>query len=143
MSLVIGALTERVIAAAIVVHRRLGPGLLESAYEAVLEYELRRHGLHVQRQVPVALHYDELRIETAYRIDLLVNECVVLEVKSVERLHPIHEVQLLTYLRLARRPVGLLLNFNELRLTDGLKRKINWSVEAAPPPQAALRGPPA
>ena len=118
-------LTKQIIAAAMIVHTRLGPGLLESAYEAVLAYELRQRSLRVDRQVAVALDYDALHVDTAYRLDLVVNGEVVVEVKSVERLHMIHEVQLLTYLRLAGLPLGLLMNFNTLHLRDGLRRKVN------------------
>jgi GxxExxY protein len=118
------ALTERIIGAAIAVHRALGQGLLESAYEHCLLLELEAGGLAVRRQVPVDLVYREHRVEGAYRIDLLVEEVVVVEVKAVERMLPLHGSQVLTYVRLAGCKVGLLLNFNVDRLADGMKRVV-------------------
>lgn len=116
------ALTEWIIGAAIAVHRALGPGLLESAYEHCLHLELEALGLAVRRQVPVDLEYRGHRVEGAYRIDLLVEEAVVVEVKAIERMLPLHAAQVLTYVRLAGHKVGLLLNFNVARLADGMKR---------------------
>ncbi|HET6573782.1 MAG TPA: GxxExxY protein [Fimbriiglobus sp.] len=118
----LNALSETVIGAAIVVHRELGPGLLESAYEACLEYELLERGLKVNRQHPLPVKYRGALVECGYRIDLLVNDLVILELKAVERLEKIHEAQLHTYLRLTNLNLGLLLNFNVVRLTDGIKR---------------------
>jgi len=117
-------LTERVIGAAIAVHRALGPGLLESAYEHCLLLELEAREMAVRRQVPVDLAYRGQVVAGAYRIDLLVEEAVVVEVKAVERMLPLHASQVLTYVRLAGHKVGLLLNFNVDRLADGMKRVV-------------------
>jgi GxxExxY protein len=107
------------------VHSTLGPGLLESAYEMCLVYELRKRGLQVLSQVPLPVVYDGVNIEAGYRIDLLVNDIVIVEVKAVAKLVPIHEAQLLSYLKLSRRKVGLLMNFNEIHLRDGIRRLAN------------------
>jgi GxxExxY protein len=107
------------------VHSRLGPGLLESAYQACLAHELRQRGLTVGVQVGLPVEYDGLRIESGYRIDLLVENAVVVELKAVEAIHPIHRAQLLSYLRLSRNRVGLLINFNVKHLRDGIVRLIN------------------
>ncbi|HEX2718087.1 MAG TPA: GxxExxY protein [Gemmatimonadaceae bacterium] len=115
-------LTAQIIGAAIKVHRRLGPGLLESTYEQCLTWELVRRRLRIKRQVPVTLAYDGFVVSDAYRLDLLVEERVVVEVKAVEKLNSVHHAQLLTYLKLSGYPVGLLLNFHELVLRDGIKR---------------------
>jgi len=115
-------ITQAIIGAAIDVHRELGPGLLESAYEACLAYELLQRGLHVERQKELPLHYRDVTLDCAYRIDLLVQDAVVVEVKSVDRLEPIHEAQLLSYLRLAGKHLGLLINFNVKILKTGIKR---------------------
>jgi GxxExxY protein len=105
-------------------HSRLGPGLLESAYEACMCHELARAGLSFQRQVPVPLQYDDLKLDCGYRLDLIVQDAVVVEIKSVDRLLPIHECQLLTYLRVSGLQTGLLLNFNVTHLRQGLRRKV-------------------
>ncbi len=118
-------LTRDIIGSAVHVHRELGPGLLESAYSACLATELRLRHHDVGMAIPVPLVYREVKIETAYWIDMLVDDRVIVELKSVEKLAPIHQAQLLTYLRLAARPVGLLINFNELVLKNGVKRVIN------------------
>lgn len=115
-------LTSQIIAAAIDVHRELGPGLLESTYESCLEAEIVERGLAVRRQLSLPVLYKGRMIECGYRIDLLVNDAVIVEVKSVEKLAPVHEAQLLTYLRMSGHPVGLLINFNVPMLRDGLKR---------------------
>jgi len=107
------------------VHRTLGPGLLESVYLACLLYELRTTGLSVETQYKVPIQYGDVQIECGYRIDVLVEATVILEVKAVAELAPIHEAQLLTYLRLSRRPVGLLINFNTKVLKHGVRRLIN------------------
>ncbi len=120
----INQITERIIGAAIAVHRELGPGLLESSYETCLEYELLAGGLAIQRQYPVPLIYHGLRMDCGYRLDLLVEAQVVVEVKAVEKLGPIHTAQVLTYLKLAGVPVGLLFNFNVSRLMDGFHRLV-------------------
>jgi GxxExxY protein len=118
-------LTERIIGCAIKVHRALGPGLLESAYEVCLMHELVKAGLKAERQVKVPIFYDGFQLEADYFIDILVEDAVVLELKSVEQVHPIHEAQLLTYLKLANKKLGLLINFNVTLLKNGIKRRIN------------------
>ena len=107
------------------VHTALGPGLLESAYEACLLYELRKRGLKVYAQVALPVVYEAVRLDAGYRIDLLVEDAVVVELKAVEKLLPIHEAQILSYLKLSGKKVGLLLNFNVLHLKDGIKRVVN------------------
>jgi GxxExxY protein len=121
----LNSLTHDIIGSAIRVHKALGPGLLESAYAACLQAELtfRRH--HVALRVPVPLVYRDVKIEVAYWIDLLVDDLVVVELKSVDKLAAVHKMQLLTYVRLASRPVGLLINFNEQVLKDGVRRVVN------------------
>jgi GxxExxY protein len=118
-------LTERIIGAAMRVHTALGPGLLESAYEACLAYELTEAGLKVERQRKLPITYRELRLEEGYRIDLLVENLVVVELKAVEQLRDVHEAQLLSYLRLSSCEVGLLINFHVRHLRDGIRRVIN------------------
>jgi len=107
------------------VHSVLGPGLLESAYQACLAHELRSRGLEVAAQVPLPVVYEGFKLEVGYRIDLVVERRVVVEVKSVEAIHPIHEAQLLSYMRLSGIPVGLLINFNVLHLRGGIKRMVD------------------
>jgi GxxExxY protein len=116
--------TSPIIGAAIEVHRNLGPGLLESAYEECLCHELHLRGLDCKRQVPLPLLYKGLKLSCGYKIDLIVQEEVVLELKAVERLLPIHEAQLLTYLKLTGKSVGLLINFNVPLLTQGIIRRV-------------------
>jgi len=118
-------ISSQIIGAAIEVHKTLGPGLLESSYEACLLFELRQMGLNVKSQVPLPISYKGLQLEAGYRIDLLVEEKVIIEIKSVDQLTDIHLAQLLTYLRLKRLKLGLLINFNSVRLVDGLKRVVN------------------
>ena len=115
-------ISGQVVDAALRVHSALGPGLLESAYEACLAYELRDRGLLVRTQVPVPVAYRGVRIESAYRLDLLVEESVIVELKTATRLAPVHEAQLLSYLRLSGHRVGLLINFHELHLRNGIRR---------------------
>jgi len=115
-------LTEKVIGFAIEVHRQLGPGLLESAYEECLCYELKADGIGFRRQVPLPVVYKGVRLDCGYRLDILVEHEVILELKTVERLMPIHEAQMLTYLKLSGVRTGLLLNFNSSVLKDGLRR---------------------
>jgi GxxExxY protein len=117
--------SQAVIGAAIEVHRQLGPGLLESVYELALCRELWLRGLRVERQLPVRLTYKGAELASQIRIDLLVESCVIVEVKSTERLAPIHQAQLLTYLKLTGRPVGLLFNFNVALLKHGMRRILN------------------
>lgn len=118
-------LSGQIIAAAIKVHSALGPGLLESVYEACLSYELGQLGLAIRRQVVLPLCYGTVYIEKAYRVDLLVEESVIVELKTVTSLLPIHEAQLLTHLRLSDRRLGLLLNFYVARMRDGIRRIVN------------------
>lgn len=114
--------TDEVIGALIEVHRHLGPGLMESAYEACVCAELSERGLKFERQQPLAVNYKGLRLDCAYRLDLVVQESILLELKAVERLLPIHEAQVITYLRLSQLPVGLLVNFNATVLRNALRR---------------------
>jgi GxxExxY protein len=118
-------LTSEIIAAAIEVHQRLGPGLLESAYEAYLVHELRKRGLRALSQVGLPVIYDEVTLDVGYRIDILVEDRVIIELKAVEKVSPLHEAQLISYLKLSGMKVGLLLNFNVNRLKDGIKRLVN------------------
>ena len=117
--------TQQVIAAAIDVHRELGPGLLESTYEACLVFELAERGLRVERQKALPVTYKDVRIDCGYRIDLLVEGQVIVELKAVQALDPIHEAQLLSYLKLSDCHVGLLINFNVKLLKAGLRRLVN------------------
>ena len=117
-------MTEKVIGAAIEVHRHLGPGLLESAYEECLAWELSHAGLKVQRQVPLPVVYKEVRLDVGYRLDLVVENQLIVELKTVEKLLPIHQAQILTYLKLSGLRTGLLLNFNSAVLKDGIKRMV-------------------
>ena len=114
--------TETIIGAAIEVHRHLGPGLLESTYEACLAYELTERGLKLERQKVLPVKYREILLDCGYRIDLLVENSVIVELKAVERLEAIHEAQLLSYLKLSGVPIGLLLNFNVIELRRGIRR---------------------
>jgi len=107
------------------VHKRLGPGLLESVYEAVLAYELQKRGLRVQRQVPMPVTYDGLRFDIGFRADLLVEDLVIVELKSVQELHPVHRKQVITYIRLADKRLGLLINFGASLIKDGISRLVN------------------
>ncbi len=118
-------ITNSIIGAAIQVHRALGPGLLESAYEACLAYELAQRGLKIEQQKPLPVIYNDVKLDCAYRLDLLVEEAIIVEVKSVDRLAPIHQAQFLSYLKLSGLRVGLLVNFNVKVLKDGIRRVIN------------------
>jgi GxxExxY protein len=117
-------LTEKIIGFAIEVHRQLGPGLLESAYEECLCFELGHAGMEFQRQVPLPVIYKSVRLDCGYRFDLLIENKVVVELKTVERLMAVHEAQVLTYLKLSGLRTGLLLNFNSAVLRDGLRRLV-------------------
>jgi GxxExxY protein len=117
-------LTEKIIGFAIEVHRQLGPGLLESAYEECLCWEFRESGLDYRRQVPLPVVYKSIRLDCGYRIDVVVEQQVVLELKTVERLVAVHEAQLLTYLKLSGMRIGLLLNFNSPVLKAGIRRMV-------------------
>lgn len=118
-------ITGEIVDAAYKLHTSLGPGLLESVYESVLARDLERRGLKAARQLALSFEYEGLRFSEALRVDLLVESRVVVEIKSVERLAPVHPKQLLTYLRLLKLPVGLLINFGASHLNDGLKRIVN------------------
>jgi GxxExxY protein len=118
-------LTEKILGAAMKVHSVLGPGLLESAYEKCLLFELHRIGLKALYQVELPIVYENLRIDAGYRIDLLIEDRVIVELKAVEKIVPIHKAQLLSYLKLSKIRVGLLLNFNVLHLKDGITRVVN------------------
>ena len=117
-------LTRKIIAAAIEVHKILGPGLLESAYRLCLAFELQNQGLHYKQELVVPILYKDKKIDCGFRLDFLVENAVILELKSVESVLPVHEAQLLTYLRLTGRQVGLLINFNETMLKNGIHRKV-------------------
>lgn len=117
-------LSKEIIGAAIEVHRQLGPGLLESAYEECLAYELSQRDIPFERQKPVPVVYKGVRLDCGYRLGILVGGLVVVELKAVDRLAPIHQAQMLTYLKLAGCKLGLLLNFNVLKLRDGIKRVV-------------------
>ena len=118
-------LTDAAIGAAIDVHKALGPGLLESAYEACLVFELAERGLKVERQKSLPVVYREVTLDVGYRLDLLIEHSVIIDVKAVERLEPVHSAQLLSYLKLTGLRVGLLINFNVTALKSGLKRIVN------------------
>ncbi|HPC36049.1 MAG TPA: GxxExxY protein [Candidatus Marinimicrobia bacterium] len=115
-------LTAQIIKSAMEVHNQLGPGLLESAYEECLVYELRRAGLKAETQIPVPLVYKDIKLDCGYRIDILVEDKVIIEVKSADAILPVHEAQILTYLKLAHKEVGLLINFNVKHLKEGIRR---------------------
>jgi GxxExxY protein len=118
-------ITEIAIGCAIKVHKALGPGLLESAYEECLNYELRKTTLGIERQKTLPLVYEEVKLECGYRADFLIDNKVIIELKSVEALNDIHLAQVITYLRLSGCKVGLLINFNVLRMADGIRRVVN------------------
>ena len=120
----INKLTEILIGCAIEVHRQLGPGLLESAYEECLCYELAKSGLRFERQKPVPVIYKEIKLDCGYRMDILVENCVVVELKTVEVFNPVHEAQVLTYMKFADKKIGLLINFYVTVLKNGIKRYI-------------------
>ena len=118
-------ITGQILKASLRVHSILGPGLLESAYRLCLAHELTQRGVQVQSELPVSIVYDGLVIDVGYRIDLLVEQCVVVELKTVRKLMPVHHAQLLSHLRLSKMPTGLLINFHGARLRDGIKRIAN------------------
>lgn len=121
----IDRISADVVGEAIRIHRELGPGLFEKVYEQVLAVSLQRKGYHVATQVEVGIEYDGLRFDSAFRIDILVENRLIIEVKAVEQLGKVHAKQLLTYLRLAKQPVGLLLNFSAPTMKDGIRRLVN------------------
>ena len=126
----LNALTESIIGAAIEVHQRLGPGLLETAYRKCLAYELRKRGLEVVEEHPIPVVYDDVHLECGFRADLLVNKSVVIELKAKSAIHPVDKAQTLSRLRLMNLQVGLLINFHEVKLVDGLHRIVNNFKEA-------------
>lgn len=121
----INGVTGHIVDAAMKVHSVLGPGLLEGAYEACLRHELTGRGLRVQSQALLPVEYDGALVDAGYRLDLLVEDMVIVELKAVEKLAPIHEAQLLTYLKLSKKKVGLLLNFNVVQMKDGIRRMVH------------------
>ena len=121
----LNAITEQIIGAAMEVHRALGPGLLESAYEARLVFELRERGLRVEQQKPLPIIYKAVKLDCGYRLNLVVADCVIVEIKAVEKLNSVHEAQLLSYLKLANFRVRLLLNFHCTMLKHGIRRLVN------------------
>ena len=121
----INQITGQIVDAAMKVHTKLGPGLLESAYEACLTYELRQRGLQVDTQVSLPISYEDVQLDAGYRIDLLVESQVIVELKAVEKMIPLYDAQLLSYLKLSGNKIGLLINFNVMRLKDGIKRMAN------------------
>jgi GxxExxY protein len=131
-------IAKQILDAAFVVHTKLGPGLLESVYEAILGYELQRRGLNAERQKPMPIVYDNIRFDEAFRSDLVVNGKVIAELKSVEALLPVHARQLLTQLRLSGLKLGVLINFSEAHLKNGIKRVINGHLDAENPPEFSL-----
>ena len=118
-------ITEKIIGCAIKVHKNLGPGLLESAYQECLFYELKKEGLNVEKEKALPLVYEEVKLDCGYRLDLLVENKIVFEIKSVDTLNEIHLAQVLTYLKINNSKIGLLINFNVLQLVKGVKRVIN------------------
>lgn len=116
---------KAIVDSAIRVHRTLGPGLLESAYQVCLAHELRKRGLHVDCEVPLPVVYDGVQIDVGYRIDMIIENCVIVENKTMERILPIHEAQLVTYLKLGHYKLGFLLNWKVAMMKDGIKRMIN------------------
>jgi GxxExxY protein len=115
-------LSKRILGCALEVHRRLGPGLLESGYEVCLAHELKLAGISFQLQVPLAIEYKDIKLESGYRLDVVVDKLVFVELKSVEQISPLHQAQVLTYLKLSGLRIALLINFNSVRLKDGIKR---------------------
>jgi len=121
-------ITEKIIGCALEVHKTLGPGLLESAYKECLFYKLTKSGLIVNKEKPIPVVYEEVKLDCGYRIDLLVENKVVVEIKSLDALHDIHTAQVLTYLKLGNYKLGLLINFNVVLLKQGIKRIINGNI---------------
>ena len=118
-------IASQIVDAAFTVHKNLGPGLLESAYESCMEYELKKRGFHVARQIAQPLNYDGNIIEVGYRLDLLVEDSIIIELKAVEQLLPIHKAQLITYLKLSEKSLGFLINFNVPLIKNGIHRFAN------------------
>ena len=116
---------KQIVHAAVKVHKALGPGLLESVYQKCLAYELEKSGLKVQCELPLPVHYDEIKIDVGFRVDMIVAGAVIIENKTVDKIAPIHEAQLLTYMKLSKSKLGFLLNWNVPLMKDGIKRMIN------------------
>jgi GxxExxY protein len=131
-------IAKQILDAAFVVHTKLGPGVFESVYEVVLAHELRKKGLMVERQKPMSILYDGVQFDEAFRSDLVVNGKVIAELKSTEALSPVHTKQLLTQLRLSGLKLGLLINFGEAHLKNGIKRVINGQLEEEEPREITL-----
>ena len=127
-------ITAQIVDAAYKIHTRLGPGLLETVYEVALAHELKKRGLRVRRQVPIPIEYDGLKFDEGFRADLLVEESVIVELKSAEKNHPVHPKQLRTHLVLAKLQLGLVLNFGLELMKDGIIRVVNGLPEAPKPP---------
>ncbi len=118
-------IAKEIVDAAFKIHTTLGPGLLESVYEVVLAHELKRRGLHSVRQQPIAIRYESITFDEGFRADLIVDDKIIVELKSVDEIAPVHKKQLLTYLRLTDKRLGLLINFNEELIKDGISRVVN------------------
>jgi GxxExxY protein len=118
----VNKITQNIIGCAIEVHRNLGPGLLESAYEECLAFELNKAGLEIKRQIPTPVIYKDVKLDCGYRIDILVENIVVIELKVVDEINPVHEAQILTYMKFSKKIVGLLINFNVTVLKNGIRR---------------------
>jgi GxxExxY protein len=118
-------ISGQIVDSAIAVHRELGPGLLESTYQACLAYELRSRGLNVQSEIGLPVVYRDVDLDVGYRLDMLVDDEVIVEIKSIDKLAPIHDAQLLSYLKLSNKKLGLFINFNISRVKDGIKRLVN------------------
>jgi GxxExxY protein len=121
----INQITSSIISSCIEIHRTVGPGLFESVYEEILYYKLNKIGLRVDRQVAIPVYYEEIKMDVGFRADFIIEDEVIVEIKSIEAVHPVHKKQLLTYLRLAKKQIGLLINFNEEILKNGITRLIN------------------
>ena len=130
--MIVNEVSGHVVDSSMKVHTTLGPGLLENVYETCLSYELRKRGFKVLTQLPLPVAYDGVQIEVGYRLDILVNDVVIVEVKAVTRVLPIHEAQLLSYLKLSGKQVGLLINFHEPHLRDGIRRLVNNAPDISP-----------
>jgi GxxExxY protein len=125
IAMILNELTETIIGAAIKVHKALGPGLLESAYRACLAYELRKIGLQVEIEKPIPLIYEEVKLDCGFRADIIVENVIVVECKAKEKLHPVEKAQVLSHLRLLNMQIGLLINFHEMLLKNGIQRIVN------------------
>jgi GxxExxY protein len=131
-------IAKQILDAAFLIHTKLGPGLLESVYEVILAYELQKRGLTAERQKPMPILYDKIRFDEAFRSDIVVNGKVIAELKSVEAVLPVHAKQLLTQLRLSGLKLGLLINFGQVHLKNGIKRVINGHLDAESVPDVSL-----